>query len=112
MNRSGPTPHLLRACAFAAIALVSSSLARADILIAIDTARQRMTVSVDGVSRWTWPGARDHLTPVGSYRVARMARHHVSKEWDDIPEGDYRTGHYGEGFSDMGRHGPCRNGAE
>src|SRR5712672_3353624 len=73
--------------ALAVIALISeSSTARADIVISIDTAAQRMTVSVDGRTRWTWPvsiGASGHLTPIGSYNVVRTERQHFSKEWDD-----------------------------
>jgi len=89
MTRPGPALKLLRAFAFAAVALISEfSIARADIQIAIEAARQRMIVSVDGTARWTWPvstGAPGYRTPTGSYHVQRLARYHVSKEWDDAP---------------------------
>jgi len=89
MKGPGIISCLLWSFALAAAAPMStSSTARADIVIAIDTAAQRMTVSVDGSKRWTWPvstGARGHLTPAGSYRVLRTERHYVSKEWDDAP---------------------------
>ena len=74
--------------AVVATLISASSIASADIVIAIDTAAQRMTVSVGGSKRWTWPvstGARGHLTPAGSYRVLRMERQYSSKEWDDAP---------------------------
>jgi lipoprotein-anchoring transpeptidase ErfK/SrfK len=89
MKRSGLGLHLFNILVVAAMALVSgSTLARGDILIAIDTHSQRMTISVDGTTRWMWPvstGAPGHLTPAGSYHVLRTARYHVSKEWDDAP---------------------------
>ena len=71
----------------AAAALLSApSIARSEIRIAIDTAAQRLTVSVDGSTRWTWPvstGASGYRTPAGTYRVLRMERDYFSKEWDD-----------------------------
>jgi lipoprotein-anchoring transpeptidase ErfK/SrfK len=89
MKGSGIISHLLCLLALAVTALISaSSTARAEIVIAIDTAAQRMTVSVDGSKRWTWPastGASGYLTPIGNYRVLRMEEHYVSKEWDDAP---------------------------
>ena len=58
------------------------------ILISIDTAAQRMTVTVDGTKRWTWPvsaGRPGYLTPKGTYTAFRMERQHFSKEWDNAP---------------------------
>jgi lipoprotein-anchoring transpeptidase ErfK/SrfK len=66
----------------------AATAAQADIVIAIDTTAQRMTVSVDGDKRWTWrvsTGAPGYQTPPGSYHVLRMERHYASKEWDDAP---------------------------
>jgi lipoprotein-anchoring transpeptidase ErfK/SrfK len=89
MNDSGIILRLVCSFALAVTALISaSSTAQADIVIAIDTAAQRMTVSVDGRTRWTWPvstGASGYLTPTGSYRVLRTERHYFSKEWDEAP---------------------------
>jgi lipoprotein-anchoring transpeptidase ErfK/SrfK len=89
MKCLGIVLRLLSLWAPAVAALISaSSIARADIVILIDTAAQRMTVSVDGSKRWTWPvstGERDHATPTGSYHVLRMERQYSSKEWDDAP---------------------------
>jgi lipoprotein-anchoring transpeptidase ErfK/SrfK len=89
MNGHGIILRLVCSFAVALTALISaSSTARADIVIAIDTAAQRMTVSVDGRTRWTWPvstGAPGYLTPTGSYSVLRTERHYFSKEWDDVP---------------------------
>jgi hypothetical protein len=68
--------------------LVSFSPAQAAILITIDKAAQKMTVEVDGATRWTWPvstGRRGYETPTGSFRPFRLEEDHYSKEWDDAP---------------------------
>jgi lipoprotein-anchoring transpeptidase ErfK/SrfK len=68
--------------------ILDASTARAEILIAINTAAQQMTVSVDGTKRWTWPvstGAPGYQTPAGTYHVLRMEKDYASKEWDDAP---------------------------
>ena len=47
-----------------------------------------MSVSVDGVKRYTWPvstGRAGYATPSGSYTPFRMEAEHYSKEWDDAP---------------------------
>jgi hypothetical protein len=62
--------------------------ARADVLVSVDKATQRMEVSVDGQPRYSWPvstGVESYDTPSGSYRPFRMERTHFSKEWDDAP---------------------------
>ncbi|ACA16326.1 ErfK/YbiS/YcfS/YnhG family protein [Methylobacterium sp. 4-46] len=62
--------------------------ARADLLVAVDKAAQRMTVTVDGQERYTWPvstGAAGYATPSGSFAPSRLAREHYSREWDDAP---------------------------
>jgi hypothetical protein len=80
----------MRLCQFAialAVALFATS-ADAKVLISIDKSTQRMTVSVDGATRWTWPvstGRRGRATPAGSFQAFRMEEDHYSKEWDDAP---------------------------
>ena len=62
--------------------------ASADVLISIDKANQRMSVSVNGQQRHAWPissGAAGYDTPSGSFRPLRMERAHFSKEWDNAP---------------------------
>ncbi len=66
----------------------SFTAAQASILITIDKSAQRMSVSVDGKTRWVWPvstGRRGYATPSGSYTAFRMEEDHYSKEWDDAP---------------------------
>jgi hypothetical protein len=70
------------------LCLLVVSPAQASILITIDKAAQKMTVDVDGATRWIWPvstGRRGYDTPAGSFRPFRMEEDHYSKEWDDAP---------------------------
>lgn len=62
--------------------------ASAAVDIYIDKSSQRMTVSVDGVHRYTWKvstGATGYTTPSGKFQPFRMEADHYSKEWDDAP---------------------------
>ncbi len=71
----------------AGLALLSGA-ARADVLIQVDKAAQQMTVTVDGVERYTWKvstGIADYDTPEGDFKPFRMERDHFSQEWDDAP---------------------------
>ncbi len=71
-----------------AVLLVSATAARADLLISIDKDAQRMDVTVDGQTRYTWPvstGTAGHDTPNGSYKPFRMEATHFSREWDNAP---------------------------
>jgi L,D-transpeptidase catalytic domain len=66
----------------------SASSGEAAVLISIDKSAQRMTVSIDGVPRYTWPvstGRAGYATPSGSFRAFRMEADHYSKEWDEAP---------------------------
>jgi hypothetical protein len=68
--------------------LFAVSTAQAAVLITIDKSAQRMSVSVDGATRWTWPvstGGGNRATPSGSFQPFRMEATHFSKEWDDAP---------------------------
>jgi hypothetical protein len=67
---------------------LASSAAGAEVLIHIDKSRQSMTVSVDGQARYSWvvsTGMADFTTPTGAFTPSRLARHHVSREWDNAP---------------------------
>jgi hypothetical protein len=72
----------------AAMLATAASAADAKVLITIDKSAQRMTVEVDGATRWTWPvstGRRGFATPSGRFTAFRMEKEHFSKEWDDAP---------------------------
>jgi hypothetical protein len=66
-----------------AIAPVAST-----ILINIDKAFQKMTVSVDGEDRYQWPvstGRGGYSTPSGSFTARSMNKMWYSREWDNAP---------------------------
>ncbi len=72
----------------AALALPLASPANANIVVNVDKHTQRMTVSVDGATRYVWPvstGRAGYDTPNGTYTPFRMEADHFSKEWDDAP---------------------------
>ena len=72
----------------AVLTVAGGAAANAGILIQINKMSQRMTVTVDGQMRYTWPvstGRVGYATPSGSYTAFRMERDHFSKEWDDAP---------------------------
>src|SRR5712675_2732760 len=62
--------------------------ASANILITIDKSSQRMTVAVNGETRWNWrvsTGRVGRDTPSGKFQAFRMEADHFSKEFDDAP---------------------------
>lgn len=80
--------RLLWPLAAAIMALAFAAPVRASILINIDKAAQRMTVTVDGDPLYNWPvstGVANYDTPAGEYQPFRMERTHFSREWDDAP---------------------------
>ena len=99
---------LLASLLAAALAVSAASSAHAAILVNIDKNAQRMTVAVDGATRYVWPvstGRRGYDTPNGTFKVNRMDADHLSQEWDNAPMPhtmffDMR-GHAIHGFSDV-----------
>jgi L,D-transpeptidase catalytic domain len=82
----------LRGLARTAIALLGAialaPAASAEVFIAVDKTAQRMSVSVDGVERYSWPvstGTAGYATPTGAFTPVRLAREHYSREWDNAP---------------------------
>jgi hypothetical protein len=60
----------------------------AEVLVTVNKGTQRMTVSVDGQERHSWPvstGMGGYATPTGSFMPSRLVKDHYSKEWDDAP---------------------------
>jgi hypothetical protein len=60
----------------------------AKVEIVISKVSQKMTVKVDGRTKYVWPvstGAAGYETPSGSFRPFRLEEDHFSKEWDDAP---------------------------
>ena len=75
-----------------AAALVMSVLAmapaRADVMVRIDKSSQRMSVSVDGAPRYSWPvstGRSGYGTPSGVFHPQMMARRWFSKRYYNSP---------------------------
>ena len=81
----------MRRLMFSAVALIGWSLStavRAEIVVSVDKSTQRLTVSLDGTERYSWPvstGMAGFQTPAGSFTPLRFARKHFSREWDDAP---------------------------
>ena len=68
--------------------IVLTDPAAAEVSIVVDKTIQRMTVSVDGQQRYSWPvstGTADYSTPTGAFTPSRLARVHYSREWDNAP---------------------------
>ncbi|WP_099510665.1 L,D-transpeptidase [Microvirga ossetica] len=65
-----------------------SAATAAEVRITVDKNIQRMTVTVDGIERYSWPvstGLEDYATPTGAFMPSRLARQHYSREWDNAP---------------------------
>jgi hypothetical protein len=76
------------AAAVAVLTLTPAFPAFAEVTIDIDKSAQQMTVTVDGVPRYSWTvstGAPGYDTPSGDFKPFRMERDHFSREWDDAP---------------------------
>ena len=72
----------------AALAISFAATAQAAIVVNIDKSAQRMTVAVDGATRYVWPvstGRAGYDTPNGTFKVNRMDADHLSQEWDNAP---------------------------
>jgi hypothetical protein len=72
----------------AALAISFAATAQAAILVSIDKSSQRMTVAVDGETRYVWPvstGRPGYDTPNGTFKANRMDAEHLSQEWDNAP---------------------------
>ena len=71
-----------------AIAGMAARPANANVLITIDKTNQRMTVAVNGETRWNWrvsTGRAGRETPSGKFQAFRMEADHFSKEFDEAP---------------------------
>ncbi|WP_082487660.1 L,D-transpeptidase [Methylobacterium sp. Leaf89] len=80
--------HLTSLVSGFALATFLTCPAWAEVLIAVDKDAQRMTVTVDGQTRYDWPvstGLDGYDTPSGAHRPFRMERTHFSREFDDAP---------------------------
>jgi lipoprotein-anchoring transpeptidase ErfK/SrfK len=74
------------AAAMIVMALLPAGGARADIVVTVDKANQRMTVVVDGEHLYTWPVSTGiYNTPSGTYRPQSLSRYHRSHMFHNAP---------------------------
>ena len=93
-------PHLFRVFAAYLVTRLATSLAAllcvvalttsasAAIVVDIDRAVQRMSVTVDSVPRYTWrvsTARRGYITPPGTYHPEMLARHWFSRKYYNSP---------------------------
>jgi hypothetical protein len=79
---------VVAAAGLAALFVGTATPVSAAVLVTIDKTTQRMTVSVDGERRYTWPvstGRSGYGTPSGNFKPFRLEKDHYSKEWDNAP---------------------------
>jgi lipoprotein-anchoring transpeptidase ErfK/SrfK len=106
--------------ALAAVAVISGialTPAHADVVVQIDKSSQRMAVSVDGTTRYSWPvstGRDGFGTPSGTFHPQSMARHYFSRKYYNAPMPHAIFFYYGfaiHGTNDLARlGGPASHG--
>ena len=72
----------------AALAMLSSLPASADVRVRVDKSSQTMTVAVDGWVQHRWPvstAKRGYYTPTGSWRPFRLEPNWYSRKYDNAP---------------------------
>jgi hypothetical protein len=84
-----------------AAAMLLAGLARAEagVVVTVDKTAQRLTVAVDGVTRFNWPVSTarwGYRTPNGVYRPQRLARKWYSRKyhWSPMPYSIFFDGGY------------------
>jgi lipoprotein-anchoring transpeptidase ErfK/SrfK len=97
--------------------LICSDAATARVTVQIDKSSQRMTVSVDGAMRYTWPvstGRGGYGTPSGTFHPQMMMRSYFSKKYYGSPMPHSIFFYYGfaiHGTNDIARlGGPASHG--
>jgi lipoprotein-anchoring transpeptidase ErfK/SrfK len=106
--------------AFAVVVVLSGLVltpARADVVVQIDKSSQRMAVSVDGTTRYSWPvstGRDGFGTPSGTFHPQSMVRHYFSRKYYNAPMPHAIFFYYGfaiHGTNDLARlGGPASHG--
>jgi lipoprotein-anchoring transpeptidase ErfK/SrfK len=89
----------MAAVALAAIGVgaICASAARAEIVVTVDKATQRMAVVVDGEHLYTWPVSTGlGGTPSGTFRAQVLSRNHRSRIFNNapMPYAIFYSGHY------------------
>ena len=118
MKRLSGRPLARTAFAVAAVIFgVALTPANAGVVVQIDKSSQRMSVSIDGMTRYTWPvstGRRGYGTPSGTFRPQMMARRWYSRKYYNSPMPYAIFFHYGfaiHGTTEIARlGGPASHG--
>ena len=79
---------LIVCVATAALLMIGALHAEARIVVSVDKSSQRMSVSVDGVTRYVWEvstGRENFGTPTGVYRPELLERSHFSSKYYNSP---------------------------
>jgi lipoprotein-anchoring transpeptidase ErfK/SrfK len=91
--------------------------ANAGVVVQIDKSSQRMSVRIDGMTRYSWPvstGRGGYGTPSGTFRPQMMARRWYSRKYYNSPMPYSIFFHYGfaiHGTNDIARlGGPASHG--
>ena len=80
--------RLATVLAIAAMLFGGLPRAEAGVVITVDKTAQRISVTVDGFTRYTWPVSTarwGYRTPNGTYRPVRLARKWFSRKYDWSP---------------------------
>jgi lipoprotein-anchoring transpeptidase ErfK/SrfK len=93
------------------------SPARAEVVVQISKSAQRMAVSVDGATRYSWPvstGRDGYGTPSGTFHPQSMSRRYFSRKYYNAPMPHAIFFYYGfaiHGTNDLARlGGPASHG--
>jgi hypothetical protein len=81
-------PRLATAAAALTVLIVGTLAAQADVLITVNKSTQRLSVSVNGATRYVWPVSTarwGYHTPNGTYRPQRLERKWYSRKYDMSP---------------------------
>ena len=107
----------LASAAAMVVSVLLMTPARADVVVQIDKSSQRMSVSVNGEPRYTWPvstGRSGYGTPSGVFHPQTMARHWFSRKYYNSPMPHAIFFYYGfaiHGTNDLARlGGPASHG--
>src|SRR5258708_532239 len=116
-RRSGGRLATLALAVAALISGLAVTPARADVVVQIDKSSQRMAVSVDGMTRYSWPvstGRNGYGTPSGVFHPQTMARRWFSRRYYNSPMPHAIFFYHGfaiHGTYDLGRlGGPASHG--
>jgi hypothetical protein len=81
-------PRIAATIIIAVLLLCACARADAAVVVTVDKTAQRLTVAIDGVTRYRWPVSTarwGYRTPNGSYRPQRLERQWFSRKYDMSP---------------------------